>query len=338
MLQSSHGAYTFQDVVEVAIAVYNENFAKTIVGDCDFNGQDPNKLCPRNMNNGCTMAQMFLGDPEKCKGRIKVTNQVLSYQEIWARSAQSIHVQRSLNYKNGNILNAGRDALSKAQFSGRTPPLPDGQEYGVGVCTTFAAGGQTAIGEKMNENKAKWGGTKIKFMREKYANDGHEYLIITDKHDRNPVLVDYWYSAMDGKPVVVQITDKFKRETERWNLDKAFVAKDGPTDNKRERVYVVPEGDTARFLGEDLYSGYFDDKQDAVVYPVHQPEAISHDDNLLLLGIEMALGLELLVMFMMVSALFLFIGYFVGDVVYKLITKSSRKRTVELLCFPCLVK
>lgn len=101
---------------------------------------------------------------------------------------------------------------------------------------------------------------------------------------------------------------------------------------------------------DDIYDGYdayeganvgndaLDyDRQDALVYPVYQPEAISHGDNVLL-GFEMVLGLELLVMVMMVSALCLFIGCVVGVVVYKLSTKSSRKTKVELLCFACLVR
>jgi len=203
------------------------------------------------------MAQMFKGEPENCKGRMRVTNWVLSYREIWGHSAMPIHASRAMKYQINDILEAGRMALSKAQFSGRTPPTEEGQEFGVGVCTTLAAAGQTAIAEKMNENKAKWGGARIKFMREKYDKDGHEYLIITDKEDKHPVLVDYWYSAMDGSPVVVAITEQLKKETKRWDLDKAFVTKDEGKDKvKRERIYVVPEGDEARYFGGDFYYGY----------------------------------------------------------------------------------
>ena len=255
-------AYDVDKLINIAKAVYYDNFANTIVGDCDFNGKDPHVLCPRNMGNGCTMGQMFLGEsiaqtegpPINCKGSV-MGRGIMPYKEVYQSVELAIQAERATGYAkmtNEGILEAGKLAVTKAQFAAKTPK--GGQGYGVGVCTTLASAGQTLIGQKLKADTTEWGGAKIKHMREEYKKDGHEYLIITDKDDKQPVLVDYWYSALDGVPVVYPENKIPKKLAKRWKLNKAFVAKYDA--NKMEQIYVVPEGSGARYFGGDFYYGY----------------------------------------------------------------------------------
>jgi len=230
-------AYTIAEVVDLAKQVYDENFGHTVIGDCDFGGQHPADLCPRDMGNGCTMAQMFLGVPEECKGVIDIIRgPPRSYDEIWKMAYSSIVAMRANAYRMGSnegILEAGQKALTVAQRKAKT----EGKPYGVGVCTTLAAAGQTAIAEKMNADLEKWAGARIKFMREPYLYDGHEYLIVTDRDNANDVLVDYWYSALDGNTNGNIGSVAELRGQPRWDLTKAVVAVDGQA--ATPRIYVV---------------------------------------------------------------------------------------------------
>ena len=99
----------------------------------------------------------------------------ISYQKIWSKAFGAIATQRQLGYmkkSNKGILEAGETALQFAKKKAETK----GQKFGIGVCTTLAAAGQTAIATKMEEDSERWRGTKIKFIREQYPgmDDGHE--------------------------------------------------------------------------------------------------------------------------------------------------------------------
>lgn len=242
------------EVVALAAEVYNENFQTTVIGDCDFGykqrGQTPKEraedLCPRNMGNGCTMAQMFLGEPAECGGtHTKRKDGAQSYADLWRDGWPGLSLARQVQYKkltNKGIRDAGKVVLKSARELAKTG---DGL-YGVGVCTTLAAAGQTAIADKMEADKSKWQGTKIKFMREEYDgmdDNGHEYLIIENAEGTNSVLVDYWYAALEGDTAAnigdldaLAVEDS---ETSKWRRSHMVVAEDGPEDNKKERIYVV---------------------------------------------------------------------------------------------------
>ena len=78
-------------------------------------------------------------------------------------------------------------------------------EYGVSVCWTFAASGMNALITKIKDLGAIATGSRIWWLREKYASDGHEYLAITRPgvattystakelfDDDDTIVVDYW--------------------------------------------------------------------------------------------------------------------------------------------------
>jgi len=240
------------EAIAVATEVYNENFQKTVIGDCDFGVKDKhnseaikeraNKLCPRSMGNGCTMAQMFIGEPAECGGEFPMRAEgVQSYAALWVNANNGIVVERTLKYQlgtNKGIREAGKLALKSAKAKAKTGDV----WYGLGVCTTLAAAGQTAIADKMEADKSKWQGTRIKFVQEEYPemNDGHEYLIIENAEQTNAVLVDFWYATLEGD-TDANIGDLHTLAVEgsKWDQAKMSTPEDGPEGKKKERVYVV---------------------------------------------------------------------------------------------------
>ena len=136
-------------------------------------------MCTRDMGNGCTMGQMFNGDPEQCggkmvyrSGKIIYTGQPAQpYSTIWGKSFASLNSMRSIEYKKGTnegILQAGVEPLKYAKKKAET----QGAKFGIGVCTTMAAAGQTAIAQLMEEDLATWKGTEIMFVRKSIPRNG----------------------------------------------------------------------------------------------------------------------------------------------------------------------
>merc|ERR1719206_140348 len=218
------------------------------------------------------MAQMFTGDPIKCGGTTPRSPDPMSYHNIWGQAWGGITIKRQMNYNQGtndNIIEAGRDALTAAKARAKT----QGKSFGIGVCTTLAAAGLTAIADEMNEDRAKWGGTKIYHMQEAYESDGHEYLFITDENNENVVLVDFWYSALDGSTDHNIVKKKDATYKDRWDLEAAKVAKDRvgkiewakakkgfsvkKKQNTKERIYTVPAAVVSAHLASDYGDAFY---------------------------------------------------------------------------------
>jgi hypothetical protein len=220
-------------VKALAATVYTSHFSNVVIGDCDFGYAIPvdadvstpellqaamvtasetraNELCGgRQMipaieeNPGCTMAQMFLGNPITCK--CTKVGQTLAYRDWWSGSFGGLAAMRVLKYnqaileddaqeKEVLIVKAGCPALKKAQTSMGCK--------GVGVCTTLAAAGLTKLAIEMSQVEALHG-LAIAMVSEDYGGDGHEYLFVgkedvTSLTTATGVLVDYWYSALNG--------------------------------------------------------------------------------------------------------------------------------------------
>ena len=195
-------------------------------------------MCTRDMGNDCTMGQMFNGDPGRCAGKpIGTGEPAQSYQDIWQKSKTQLRVQRTLEYRKGTnegILQAGVIPLKKAKSKART----QGVTFGVGVCTTMAAAGQTAIAQMMEKDLATWKGTEIMLVREAYPqmNDGHEYLMISHPSSHDRVLVDYWYAAMHGDPEAnIGVKSDLVVDGGPWNEDNMKTAKN----EGHETIYIV---------------------------------------------------------------------------------------------------
>ena len=202
-------------------------------------------MCTRDMGNGCTMGQMFNGDPEQCggkmvyrSGKIIYTGQPAQpYSTIWGKSFASLNSMRSIEYKKGTnegILQAGVEPLKYAKKKAET----QGAKFGIGVCTTMAAAGQTAIAQLMEEDLATWKGTEIMFVREAYPgmDDGHEYLMISHPSSHDRVLVDYWYAAMHGDPEAnIGMKSDLVVDGGPWDVDNMATAQD----EGKDRIYIV---------------------------------------------------------------------------------------------------
>ena len=264
-------SYSTNTVVEIANAIFDKYFTHTIIGDCDFANADPDVLCPAVMEGSgeCTMAQMFKGQPAKCVGTLIGSKDVTRnfgtnpYQIFWKTKELVIRVQRKVAYKertkllsnalsnlkdkrkaNKLLLEAGEKSLEIAQVSAET----NGVTFGVGVCTSLAAAGMTALGRALSLRNEEFGGAQIRFLREPYpgTGDGHEYLLVTDAEgsEQSKVLVDYWYAILDASTrESIGMKSTLLSTSDRWNFDNVKIAKDKSRNNPHrfERIYHVPK-------------------------------------------------------------------------------------------------
>ena len=264
-------SYSTNTVVEIANAIFDKYFTHTIIGDCDFANADPDVLCPAVMEGSgeCTMAQMFKGQPAKCVGTLIGSKDVTRnfgtnpYQIFWKTKELVIRVQRKVAYKertkllsnalsnlkdkrkaNKLLLEAGEKSLEIAQVSAET----NGVTFGVGVCTSLAAAGMTALGRALSLRNEEFGGAQIRFLRESYpgTGDGHEYLLVTDAEgsEQSKVLVDYWYAILDASTrESIGMKSTLLSTSDRWNFDNVKIAKDKSRNNPHrfERIYHVPK-------------------------------------------------------------------------------------------------
>ena len=197
-----------------------DHMTKTIVGDCDFQSAGlsyeeryarANALCGnRDMGNGCTMADMFMGkhpgmaktyvyskdrklvavdnhDKTDCRGVNMYRRSVgvpQPYYKIWANLDAIVRLNlglKDVKDENGELVDnplsvAGGEALHFAGHSARTT----GDDFGVLVCFAFAAGGMNALIAKVQTIDAISTGSRIWGLAEPYpGGDGHEYLAIT---------------------------------------------------------------------------------------------------------------------------------------------------------------
>ena len=192
-------------------------------------------LCSSDMSRGplgitdntCTMAQMFLGEPEDCKGEQRFRMPSLPYSTIYQKKESPVKLSRwaSIDGTQNGIQEAGRLALTAATGSGTT----HGQKFGVAVCTTFAAAGQTLLGDEMSKHQNDFGGAAIRFWAEDHGrgNDGHEYLSVEDSNGNGKVIVDFWYAAAHDDLTAIDTEANIRNDrNRRWNLDVAEESSD----------------------------------------------------------------------------------------------------------------
>ena len=91
------------------------------------------------------------------------------------------------------------------------------------MCTTLAAAGITALAIELSRNNIY--GIRLTQIADQYKRDGHEYIFVnygTDDelanlHDapESAILVDYWYSVLDGEPLILPVSRAFT-ESDRF--------------------------------------------------------------------------------------------------------------------------
>ena len=169
------------------------------------------RLCAsRDMGNGCSMADMFMGKHAggvDCRGVRMGADDTdpQPYWQIWAKLGKLDDPIKRLTrggikddsvrdggvfttlLKDNPLFETGVKPLFYAEHSAKTTGKTAGddgtpntpKEYGVNVCWAFAAGGMNALITKIEGLDAITTGSRIWWLKESYDADGHEYLAIT---------------------------------------------------------------------------------------------------------------------------------------------------------------